>query len=321
CDMLGYAEEEIKRLSVDDIHPEENLPQIIEGFEKQARGEVKTVENLPVKRKDGSVFYADVTTSVVTLSGEEYLMGNFRDITERKKTEDALEEAVKIKSAFVGMVSHELRTPLTAIMEGVSLVLDKVTGDVNEEQAKYLTIAKDNTDRLYRLITAVLNFQKLESGKIEFNMKNNDMNEVVKEVKNTMVLLSKEKGTIFKLELCDNLPRVKFDRDKIIEVLANLVNNAIKFTEKGSITISTTRGDNFIQVTVKDTGIGIKEKDLQKLFQEFTQLQRKAGGTGLGLSICKKIIETHKGKIWVESEFGKGTAFYFALPIKERRKM
>jgi signal transduction histidine kinase len=105
-----------------------------------------------------------------------------------------------------------------------------------------------------------------------------------------------------------------------------LVNNALKFTEKGGIVISTSGGENYIQVMVKDTGIGVEEENMKDLFQEFTQLHRKVGGTGLGLSICKKIIEAHKGRIWAESppcgqagEFGKGTVFYFSLPIKERR--
>ena len=120
-------------------------------------------------------------------------------------------------------------------------------------------------------------------------------------------------------QLDENLPRIKFDHDKIIQVLTNLANNAIKFTENGGITITTGKEDNIIQVTVKDTGPGIKEEDMPKLFQQFVQLQRKMGGTGLGLSICKQIIEAHKGKIWAESEFGKGTTFHFILPIEERR--
>ena len=98
-----------------------------------------------------------------------------------------------------------------------------------------------------------------------------------------------------------------------------MVNNAIKFTEKGGITIITSKGDNFIQVTVKDTGLGIKKEDMPKIFQQFTQLYGKTGGTGLGLSICKQIIEAHGGKISVESEFGKGSAFHFIIPIKELR--
>jgi len=126
----------------------------------------------------------------------------------------------------------------------------------------------------------------------------------------------------FTLRLDEDLPRANFDRDKIVQVFTNLVSNAVKFTEKGGITVITGRQDNFIQAAVSDTGCGIQEEDLPKIFQQFTQLQRKVGGAGLGLSICKEIIKAHGGKIWVESppagqaqEFGKGSIFYFTLPI------
>ena len=186
-----------------------------------------------------------------------------------------------------------------------------------------MDIAKRNVDRLNRLINEILDFQKLESGKMVFNMRENDMNEVVKEVRQAMLPLAEEKGLDFILRLDEHLPRVKFDKDRITQVLLNLVNNAIKFTDHGSIIIVTQQGDNFIQVTVQDTGAGIKEDDMSKLFQEFTQLEtgikKKTGGTGLGLVISLEIIEAHHGKIWPESTFGKGTIVHFTLPVKERR--
>jgi len=240
---------------------------------------------------------------------------------------DDLQEASRAKTQFTEMVSHELRTPLAAIKEGVSVILDKIAGSINEEQQKYLDVAKKNVDRLDRLISAVLDFQKLESGKMEFKIEENDLNEVVKEIQETMYLVAEKKNLDFACQLDKGLPRVKFDRDKITQVLTNLVDNALKFTEKGSITITTGKRDNFIQVVVKDTGPGIKEEDIPKLFQQFRQLQRKMGGTGLGLSICKQIIEAHKGKIWAESppagaagKFSKGTAFYFTIPEKFQDK-
>jgi signal transduction histidine kinase len=230
-----------------------------------------------------------------------------------------LQGALRAREQFTEMVSHELRTPLAAIKEGVSVVLDKIVGSINDEQVKYLSITKNNVDRLDRLINAVLDFQKLESGKLEFKMEENSINEIVGGVNDIMLPLFKKKGLAFDLRLCGDLPRLKFDKDKITQVLTNLVNNAFKFTDKGGVTIITSKGDNFVQVAVKDTGPGIKEEDLPKLFQQFIQLQRNVGGTGLGLSISKKLIEAHRGKIWAESEFGKGTTFYFLLPIKERR--
>ncbi|MCX5686179.1 MAG: PAS domain S-box protein [Candidatus Omnitrophica bacterium] len=320
CRMLGYTEEELMRLGIDDIHPKKDLPFVLEQFERQAKGEIKLAAGLPVKRKDGGVFYADVSTSPITLGGKKYLMGSFRDITERKKAEDALAEAVKAKSAFTSMVSHELRTPLAALKEGVSQILEGMLGSITEDQRKFLGIAKRNVDRLARLISEVLDFQTLETGKMVFKMQDNDINEVVKETEETMNIIAKDKGLDFILDLGKELPKIKFDRDKISQVLSNLVNNSVKLTEKGGITISTTRGNNIIQVSVKDTGPGIKEEDMPRLFQQYEQLERKTGGTGLGLAISLEIIKAHGGKIWAESVFGRGTTMHFLLPIEERRR-
>jgi signal transduction histidine kinase len=253
---------------------------------------------------------------------QEATLNILEDLTEAKHK---AEEAFKAKSDFTSMVSHELRTPLTAIKEGIALVLDGATGAINAEQKQFLEIAKRNVDRLGRLINDVLDFQKLESGRMVFNFQENDINEVVAEVGNSMLPLAEEKGLEFSAEIEEGLPKIKFDRDKIIQVLANLVNNALKFTQKGAITIHTSKANNIIQVAVQDTGMGIKKEDLPKLFQKFTQLEtgteRKTGGSGLGLAISKEIIEVHRGKIWAESEFGKGTTISFLLPIVERRRI
>jgi PAS domain S-box-containing protein len=244
----------------------------------------------------------------------------YKEVEQKNKELIRLEE---LKTNFLSTISHELRTPLTAIKEGISIVLDGASGAINNEQQEFLGIAKRNVDRLGRLINDVLDFQKLESGKTVFNIQPNDINAVAKEVSETMLSVAERKGLELKLDFEQNLPQVQFDRDKIIQVLTNLVNNAIKFTEKGSICVQISREDNFIKVSVKDSGIGIKDEDMPRMFTRFEQLDtgmtRKTGGTGLGLSISKEIIEKHNGKIWAESEFGKGTAFHFILPIKERR--
>lgn len=242
-----------------------------------------------------------------------------KDITQIKKAEAELRKAIEMKSNFASTVSHELRTPLAAIKEGISLVLDGTSGEINKEQNEFLNIAKKNVDRLGRLINDILDFQKLESGKMVFNMQSNDINGVIKEVRDTMLSITQQKGLDFTFELDEGLPHAQFDRDRIIQVLTNLVNNAIKFTEKGSICIQAGRRNNFIMVSVRDSGIGIKSEDIPRIFVRFEQLDagmtRKTGGTGLGLSICKEIIEKHSGKIWVESKFGEGSTFNFTLPI------
>ncbi len=273
-------------------------------------------------RKDGEIIDVDVSLSVLKdpegrVTGS---IGVIRDITERKEADRKIKEAMDLKSQFISTVSHELRTPLTIIKEDIALIMDGAAGRVKRKQQEILEIAQRNIDRLARLINDVLDFQKLQSGRAKFNMQDNSINNVIETVYNTMVKTVKKNGVDFRLALDNTLPKVTFDSDKMIQVLTNLVSNAMKFTEKGSITIATRRIENAIRVSVSDTGCGIKQEDLPKLFRQFQQLSsggnRKTGGTGLGLAISKDIVEKHGGRVWVESEFGKGTTFHFLLPIK-----
>jgi two-component system CheB/CheR fusion protein len=329
CRMLGYSLEEIKNLGVMDIHPEKDIPYVVEQFERQVKGEFNLSRDMPVKRKDGSIFFADVNATTIAIAGKTYLMGFFHDVTERKQIDEKarrmeeIKTATEIKTKFTSMVSHELRSPLGTIKEGINLVLEGLAGNINKEQRDLLDTAKRNTDRLGRLINNVLDFQKIESGKMEYDIRGNDINEAVLEVNKAMGLLAKEKGLDLAVDTDNSIPKVRFDKDRIIQVLTNLVSNAIKYTEKGNITISTKGEDNKVHIIVQDTGIGIKAEDMQKLFCAFEQLNstrdKRRNGTGLGLAISKEIILAHSGKIWAESEVGKGSSFHFILPLRERR--
>jgi signal transduction histidine kinase len=252
---------------------------------------------------------------------EHTLVRIIRYAIERKKVEEKLKEAIEAKSQFMSMVSHELRVPLASIKESIAIVSDGLAGKIKKDQKNYLDIARRNINRLNKLIGDLLDFQKLEAGKMNFEMQDNNANEIAKEVYDTMLSSAKEKGIDLVLELDSSLPRVNFDKDKINQVLSNLVNNAIKFTKEGSITITTSKREDTIQVSVSDTGYGIKKEDLPRLFHEFEQLETngagKARGTGLGLAISKEIITRHNGEIWAESEFGKGSTFFFTLPKQE----
>lgn len=274
---------------------------------------------IEIIRKRGEMVTAEMCAVKIEWEGEMVYLASLRDVTERKKAEEKLKETMKMKSEFTSMVSHELRTPLTAIKEGIAIVLDGLSGDINEEQKELLGISKRNVDRLTRLINNVLDFQKLDAGKMEFNLEANDINQVVKDIYEMMVSSAKNLGLDLLLELDSSLPRCSFDSDKITQVLTNLVDDAIKFTEKGNIIIKTSKKNGTIHVSVSDTGCGIKKKDLSRVFGRFEQLStggaRKTGGTGLGLAISKEIIEQHNGKIWVESASGKGSKFTFTLPI------
>ena len=236
------------------------------------------------------------------------------EIRERKRAE-------KLKDEFIGTVSHELRTPLSITKEGISLVLDKVPGPINEKQAKILTVAKNNIDRLARIINSLLDISRIESGKAEKVRRDAfDIITVVRQVMNEFELKFKEKGLALRADLPKEGIIIHGNPDATAGVLTNLIGNSLKFTKQGSIDISAKDKDASVEISVSDTGIGIAKEDMPKLFQKFQQFGRVNGpgekGTGLGLAIAKGIVDAHKGKIWVESEFGKGTTVTFALPKK-----
>ncbi|MFH1691968.1 MAG: ATP-binding protein [Candidatus Omnitrophota bacterium] len=238
---------------------------------------------------------------------------------ELKKANTELKKLDELKSGFVSHVSHELRTPLAVIRESIEIVKDSTVGAVNSEQVDFLETAQRNVDRLVRLINAILDLQKLESGRVEFIFDYYDIGQLVREVYKSYSLLVQDKGLAFDIKVEDGLPLIKFDRDKMVQVLSNLLSNALKFTQNGGITLSVYQDNNCVRVAVKDTGDGIKKENIPKLFGKFVQLANKIGGSGLGLVLCKEIVEAHKGKIWIESEFGAGTTVSFILPLEERR--
>jgi nitrogen-specific signal transduction histidine kinase len=243
------------------------------------------------------------------------------------KAQEDIERLSKVKSDFVSIISHELRTPLTSIKEGISIVLDGVAGSLNEEQKKFLGIAKNNIDRLTRIITDILDFSKLESGRIAMHKRKMDINEIIKDVYGEIKTGIDKKGLGLDMELSDEVGLTWLDPDRIKQALKNLLSNAIKFNrERGNIKISSSRErtDNrdFIKVTVEDTGMGISKDDLPKLFKDFypldSSMTRSYGGVGLGLAISRSIIKLHGGDIWAESEKEVGSRFSFTLPIYKK---
>ena len=282
---------------------------------------VHRVEFQPTLKVDNKEVMPWLCISVepVVIDGHKHVVVAIDDITERKQAEEKLKEAIELKSQFISTVSHELRTPLANMKEGIGIVLDGVTGEINDEQRNFLDIAKRNVDRLARLINDVLDFQKLEAGRMKLNMQANDINEIVEEVHETMDLFAKEKGVDFSIELDDNLPKASFDKDKIIQVLTNLVSNAIKFTpKKGQVSVAVRCRNEELVIRVSDTGMGIPKEALPKIFGRFYRVHRpgeEIQGTGLGLAIVKKIVMVHDGRIDVESEVNRGTTFTVFLPL------
>jgi signal transduction histidine kinase len=233
-----------------------------------------------------------------------------------------VEDLYHLKSEFTSMVTHELRTPLAPIKEGIDLVLDGSVGEITKQQAEFLLIAKRNVDRLARLINDVLDFSKLSAKKAQLKKEKVSINEIIFSLVTIFRLVVEKKGLfiITQLNATQGLI-IELDSDRINQVLTNLIDNAVKFTDKGGIVIKTSLedGNRYVKVCVEDTGVGIEKQDVQKLFHSFSQLgdrnSRRTGGTGLGLAISKEIIEQMGGKIWVESGIGKGSLFCFTVPL------
>jgi len=235
------------------------------------------------------------------------------DITKQKELD-------RLKSNFVSSVTHELRTPLVAMEKSISLLL---TENIPEsQQREFLSIAQRNLKRLTSLINDLLDLSKLEAGKMEIKRQLCSIESVIDEAISGLKTWAETKSIQINKVIEENLPDVNIDPNRIIQVLTNLIGNAIKFTPpSGKITVEAKfiRTENELEVAVQDTGIGIAKEDLPRIFDKFFQVGERAptdiSGTGIGLSIAKEIIQLHKGRIWAESEKGKGARFIFRLPL------
>ena len=256
----------------------------------------------------------------VMIGGRKHLIVAINDITQRKRAEEELKETMELKSQFISTISHELRTPLTGMIEGIAIVLDEVAGPINEKQTKFLGIAKRNADRLSVLINDVLDFQRLGAGKMKLDIQSHDINEMLAEVQETMTLYAEKHSIKMSFASSDDLSKAEFDRAKMIQVLTNLVSNAVKFTpEKGRVSVIAQSRDSDWIISVSDTGMGIPKEEFSKIFDPFYRVNRRGEhiqGTGLGLAIVNKIVKLHDGRIEVESQVGQGTIFTIFLPLK-----
>lgn len=320
--LLGMDGEELYLMPVQSIYPPGEWERI-RTFDVRQKGMQHHLETRMVK-KDGSLIDVDISLSVLKDSDGNTTgsIGVIRDITERKQAEEKLRETMELKSQFISTVSHELRTPLAAMKEGLGIVLDQVVGEINEKQKKFLDIAKRNADRLGALINDVLDFQKLSAGKMNLDMQDNDIAQIVSEVHETMTLYAKKHDVDLVTELPENLPTAKFDRGKITQVMTNLISNAIKFTPaQGMASVNVRHQNEELVISVHDTGMGIPKEALPKIFERFYRVHRpnkQIQGTGLGLAIVHKIVIMHGGRIDVESEVDQGTTFTVFLPLNPK---
>ena len=239
---------------------------------------------------------------------------------ELKEARDEAVAANRSKSEFVSIVSHELKLPMTSIKGYSDLMLSGATGQLNENQNSFLTTIRNNVNRMATLVSDLADISRIESGNLRLEPREVPVWDVIDEVVNLTHTQITNKNQTVTVNIPEELPKSWCDRNRLAQILTNLVSNANKYTpEGGAIIVHATRDNNMIQIKIEDNGLGMTPEDQQKLFSKFFRSAddkvREAPGTGLGLSITKNLIELQGGKIWFESEFRKGTSFYFTVPI------
>lgn len=336
--MFGYAQEEIKKLGIPGLSEPsvETSPERVRQRNQEALEKGSITFEWHFRKKNGQPFWAEVKLNRTVINGREQILSVIRDITVRKRAEsereklllqqrqiDALKEADLLKDQFLGIVSHELRSPLNAITGFGSMLDDEVFGPLTPKQHEYLAKVLASSDNLLFLVNDLLDMSRIQAGKFSISPQWSSFSEIVAQAIESVQPAADQKREGLLVELSADLPPLWADPQRIAQVLVNLLNNAIKFTpEGGKIRLKATRQGDFIRCEVTDNGIGIAPEEQSKLFIPFSQLEarlaRKTIGAGLGLSISKAIVESHGGQIGVTSSLGKGSTFWFLLPLKSK---
>jgi len=330
--LVARAYREHQAVIVNDIHEDEGflpnplLPEthaemavpMIVGDKVLGIFDVQSSEAHYFTQEDALIFNTLATQVAVALQ-------NARLYQEQTATVTQLRELDRLKSSFLANMSHELRTPLNSILGFTDVMLEGLDGSLTPYMQNDLGLIQKNGLHLLHLINDVLDMAKIESGKLNLVIEKFNLREIFEEAISITSSIANEKRLKVKIEAdSDDEVEVNADRTRLRQVFINLINNAIKFTEKGSITIRSIREANNVLISIKDTGIGIPPSHLESIFQEFTQVDssttRKAGGTGLGLPISRKLIQMHGGRLWAESSGfeGEGSVFYLFMPIEAK---
>lgn len=314
--LYGYEPEELigQHIGLLFEHPPERaaLEKFLAKLAADPKGRAAGVQEFGAQARDGRTFDVDVATSPVSLGDGLHFVAVIRDVTERKRVE-------RMKTEFVSTVSHELRTPLTSIAGSLGLLAGGVAGTLPERAEKLIAIAHSNSQRLVRLINDILDIEKIESGKVSFDIKPVPLRPLVEQAIQANLAYAAEYGVSLKLEAAGGNPTVLGDSDRLMQVLTNLLSNASKFSPAGSeVVTKIVAGDSRHRITVIDHGSGIPEEFRERMFSKFAQADasdtRQKGGTGLGLNIVKQIVERLGGTVSFDSEDGNGTAFHIDLP-------
>ena len=321
CEMFGYSREEMLRKTVDDLVPEGHLAIIPNSLVTPVVPE-NLVETVNV-RSNGEFFPVEITVRLQEIGDEMVMLVVVRDITERKQVEKELEKSkLELEQSntdlerFASIASHDLREPLRAISGFASLLLKRCRGQLDASAEEYINYILDGTKRLQELIDALLMYSRVGTKAKAFGPA--DCEEILEGVTSNLTVAIEESAAVI---THDPLPRVVGDRAQLEQLFQNIISNAIKFggSTRPEIHIGLVRRNDEWQFSVKDNGIGIEAQHQERIFDIFQRLhtQGEYPGTGLGLAICKRIVERHGGRIWVESELGSGSTFFFTIPVHE----
>ena len=342
--VFGYSRDELIGMSVDALVPEaarSRHPAHRKGFE--AAGEIRPMGmglDLRAVRKDGTEFPVEISLSTNRAEGGINITAVIRDVTERKRAEQQIhsleqsytaelearhkeaERVNQLKSEFIASVSHELRTPLHTIIGFAELLGEEGVGSLNEKQRRFVHHIQTDSEHLLGLINDVLDLSRIEAGGLVVRTETLALQKAIMEAVNAIRLQSNGKQVVVREDRIPNT-NVVADPLRVRQILYNLLSNGVKFTDPGGeVVVTATVDEDFVQITVADTGLGIPPDECDRIFDKFYQVGYTTmgvrQGTGLGLTICKKLVELQCGRIWVESEPGKGSRFTFTLPASPK---
>jgi len=332
--VYGYSAEEVLGKNMSILEPDHLKGEIKQLADKVKQGKkVQHHETLRLK-KDGKILNISVTLSpVFDVSGKLVAISNIAgDITEKKISENLLHEkqiaevANRTKNDFLANMSHELRTPLNSIIGFSDMLYEQVYGELNQKQRRAVGNISNSGKHLLNLINGILDLSKIEANKMELNYREFELAAKLDLIRNVLCPIADKKNIEIEIDMDSRLTRIRADEDKFTRIMYNLVDNAIKFSYENSLVkIRARKKGDLVEITVKDTGIGIKAEDQHKLFKPFSQVNsfssKKFQGTGLGLSLVKQIVNLHGGYVWFRSEQGEGSTFAFAIPIATKVKV
>jgi PAS domain S-box-containing protein len=360
CEIVGYSKNELLSMNYENLCDEENKRFIFQTYNNLYKeGKGSTLFDFVQIKKNGERVYEESSIYLKFNSQGEIIgfKGLIRDISERKKGEilkrkftkqlekevqyrtkelndasekqklylDQIVKSSRFKTEFLATMSHELRTPLNAIIGFTDLLLEGVFGKLNEEQLEYIKDIDESSNHLLDMITNILDISRIESGQVTLTVEEINLNNLINHVISTLKPLYNEKELIIDLKGLKKEQLIFADRIKFKQIIYNLLSNAIKFTEKGKVTFEFKDNKNTWDFIVKDTGIGIAEKDFNIIFKDFKRVKSayvdSILGSGLGLALTKRIVNLHGGNILFTSNLGKGTTFTFTIPKNLKKKV